>query len=110
MKGLTLRSRRPAPVVLGSACSTTQLAQSVVQPSINPRPSMGKTPDLSVVPVSRRKIGTYGRTALALGQSAYKLQFLVRTRLGWQRDFVPPIWPGDSRSGNPGHFEPGLLA
>jgi len=38
---------------------------------------------------------------LVLGRSAYKLQFLVRTRLGWQRDFFPPIQLGDLRSGNP---------
>jgi len=78
--------------------------------SINPRPGMRKTPDLCVVPVSRRKIGTDGRTALGLGRSAYKPQFLVRTRLGWQLDFIPPIQLGDPRSRNPGLFEPGLVA
>jgi len=51
-----------------------------------------------------------GRTALVLGRSAYKLQFLVRTRLGWQRDFIPPIQLGDLRSRNPSLFEPGLVA
>ena len=48
-----------------------------------------------------------GRTALMLGRSA---QDLVRTRLGWQRDFIPPIRLGDLRSGNPGLFELDLVA
>ena len=61
-------------------------------------------------PTRPERIMTNERTALVLCRGAYKLEFLVRAGLGWQRDVIPPIKFGDLGGRNSGLFEPRLVA
>jgi hypothetical protein len=64
----------------------TQLAQSVVQESVRLRPV--ENSEFRRIPPGTNR---YARTTPVLGRGTYELELLIRTGLGWQRDFIPPI-------------------
>jgi hypothetical protein len=91
--------------MLGSACRTTQLAQSVVQESVNLRPA--ENSEFRPIPPGTKQ---YVRTTPVLGRRTYELELLIRIGLGFQPDFIPPIKFGDLGSRNSRLLEPRLVA
>ena len=83
----------------------TQLAQSVVQESVKLRPS--ENSELRPIPPQTKR---HTRTTPVLCRCTYELEILIRTGLGCQCDFIPPIQFSDLGSRNSRLLEPRLVA
>jgi hypothetical protein len=65
------------PLVLGNACRMTQLAQNVIQESVNLWPA--ESSEFRPIPLGTKR---YARTTPVLRRRTYELKLLIRTGLG----------------------------